>query len=70
MKRIVTFWLCVLLIVSSVVLVLGQGEDVEAKEVLSDEVVFNISTPFRINSNSDFITSPKVTGGDGSIANP
>ena len=70
MKRIVTLWLCVLLIVSSVVLVLSQGEDVEAKEVLSDEVVFNISTPFRINSNADFITSPKVTYGDGSIANP
>ncbi|MCK4757266.1 MAG: right-handed parallel beta-helix repeat-containing protein [Thermoplasmata archaeon] len=55
---------------SSIVLVTEQEDVVEAKGVVEDETSYIISTPFRINSNADFLTSPKVSGGGGTEFDP
>ncbi|MBA3045654.1 MAG: right-handed parallel beta-helix repeat-containing protein, partial [Euryarchaeota archaeon] len=63
-------WLCLTLVSAAMAVTLDTGGNVEGKETILDEITYIISEPFRINNNTDFATSPKVTGGDGSAGNP
>ena len=72
MRKITVTGLCVILAFSSAIVVLDLGEDfeVEAKEVVGDGINYIASAPFRINSDADFTTSPKVSGGNGTVWSP
>ncbi len=69
-KKLVAVWLCAALVASALAMSTDVGNNVEGKEVVRDGVTYIASTPFRINSNADFATSPKVTGGNGTAGNP
>ena len=66
MKRLVTFFLCVLLVFSSYIALTGAM----AKTVVSDESLYIIHTPIRINSDADFTAGNGVTGGTGTAEDP
>ena len=58
------------MVLSATVMPVDVVSNVTGTENIIDNANHIISTPFRINGNADFATSPKVTGGDGSIGNP
>ena len=70
MKRVATIILCAFLIFSSGFVFFDAEEVAEGKELIQDDTNYIFSEPFRIDSNADFLTSPKVSGGDGSEGNP
>ncbi|MBU4591335.1 MAG: hypothetical protein KKH41_02005 [Candidatus Thermoplasmatota archaeon] len=49
---------------STFVMTADVSSIVEGKESVSAGVTYIVSAPFRINNNTDFATSPKVTGGN------
>ena len=52
MKKIVAVWLCVLLILSSAIVVMDLGENAEGKVVVRDGITYITSAPIRIDSNA------------------
>jgi parallel beta-helix repeat protein len=71
MKRIISLWLCFVLVASSAVVLVGVGDGpVEGMDAVKYNVNYIASSPFRINSNAEFATSSKVTNGNGSEGNP
>ncbi len=69
-SKIFALWLSVMLMASAIIMTANINENVEAKSIVKDDVSHIVSTPFRINNDTDFTSSPKVTGGDGSIGTP
>ncbi len=67
MKKITVVWLCVLLMISFAIAVMAMSEDVDGKSIVRNGTIYRASNPFRINSNADFATSPKVAGGFGDL---
>ncbi|MBA3044626.1 MAG: hypothetical protein FP824_00250, partial [Euryarchaeota archaeon] len=64
MNKLIAVWLCLILALSAFVITADVGSNVEGKESVKAGVTYIVSAPFRINSNADFATSPKVTGGN------
>jgi len=69
MRKILIYWLCGIMISGSLFIPFGSQE---ANGGLQHEceIRYLPSSPFRINSNADFLTSPLVTGGNGTIVSP
>jgi parallel beta-helix repeat protein len=69
-KKLVALWLCAILAATTFVISADVSNDAEGKIVAKEGISYITSAPFRINSNADFAISPKVSGGDGTQANP
>ena len=72
MNRLISIWLCFVLVASSAfVLVGGENEVIEGKVVVQNGVTYITHAPIVINSNADFgIGINGVSAGDGTELNP
>ena len=72
MKRLISLWLCFVLVVSSAVVLVGdEDEVVEGKAVVRNGLTYITHAPILIDSDADFgIGINGVIAGDGSISNP
>ncbi|MDD4307850.1 MAG: right-handed parallel beta-helix repeat-containing protein, partial [Thermoplasmata archaeon] len=73
MKRVISLWLCFVLVASSAV-VLGEEEAelIEGKVVVRNGVMYTSHAPMRIDSNAQFASMATAEGwpGNGSASNP
>jgi len=69
MRKILTYWLGTLLIMSSLAMSFGFHAT-KGSVLVVFEPEYIVSTPFRIDSNADFASSPKVSGGNGTKWSP
>jgi parallel beta-helix repeat protein len=70
LRKLVIVMLCVAVLLSTTYLAADTSKDIKMQLVIPEKAAYNVSTPFRINSNADFATSGKCSGGNGSIDNP
>ena len=72
MRRIITIWLCLVLVTSSAFVLVGVEDGVaEGKIVVKDGVTYTTHAPIRIDSDADFgIGINGVSAGNGSAGNP
>jgi parallel beta-helix repeat protein len=69
MRKIITVWVCAIMIASAFVMMADVGNHVEGKEAAGNGVMYVLHAPIRINSNGDFAANANG-GGDGSAGNP
>ena len=72
MRRIIVVWLCIMMVASSAIVMVGVEDGVvEGKVFVKDGVTNTTHAPIRINGNGDFgIGINGVSAGDGSAGNP
>jgi parallel beta-helix repeat protein len=75
MKRFVAVLACTIIILTAIPMTIaslemGDGMSKPLALVPPPEMNYIVSEPFRINNNSDFVNSTKVTSGNGSVDNP
>ncbi|MEW5937603.1 MAG: NosD domain-containing protein [Candidatus Thermoplasmatota archaeon] len=70
MRKLTSAGVCALLVLGSALALMGAVEQTEGTPIPAEGTTYIVSEPFRINSNADFVSSPKVSGGDGSAGNP
>ena len=68
MKQFAVILICIAMVLSSFIMVIDLGENVEAKEIVGDGVNYTPHAPITILSDADF--SSIATSGDGSAGNP
>jgi parallel beta-helix repeat protein len=71
-KKPIIFLLCMVVLFSTTYLAADSSSDVTEQSFSSEKTAYNVSTPFRINSNAQFATMAAARGwpGDGSQATP
>lgn len=69
-KRITAIWLCSMMLLGSTPFLMGASDSGEAKVIVRNGTAYNVTTPFRINSNADFATDPHVSAGNGTVWAP
>ena len=71
MKRLISIWLCFVLVFSSAVVLIGViNNPVEGETIADNHIMYTTHAPIRIDSNADFTGANGVTGGNGTPTNP